>query len=102
MTDGANTRNTKKLAEDAARIIARRSDGAGLLLRSFVTADGWIAQRPTTPEYYVEVHNKVAEALIILLADPQAEPPAVLGVLVDSDLDTRYPPRTWRRRRSRT
>src|SRR6187431_2146801 len=59
-------------------------------MRSFQTADGWIAQRPTTPEYYVEAHTKVAEALAVLLADPGKAPPAVIDVLVDSDVDTRY------------
>lgn len=90
MTGGSVPRNTKKLAEDAARINARRAEGAELLMKSFLTADGWMAQRPETPEYYVEVHNKVGQALSVLLADPGAAPPTVLGVLVHTDLDTRY------------
>lgn len=91
MRNTSSQKKLKKLAADAAAANKLRRDGALSLMKGFETVEGWVEQRSVTAEYYYEVHNKVGEALSVLLAEPGAPLPPVLSVLVDSDLDNRYP-----------
>ena len=91
MINHIGERNIRKIVENAIKLNTRRRASALLMMKNFQSVEDWVDKRPNTIEYYYEVHNKVAEALSVLLADPSAPLPPVLDIIVSGVLDSHYP-----------
>jgi hypothetical protein len=83
--------NSGEFIADAVKLNARRGQNGLLLLKGSEPLHSWHKAGSNTPEFYAEAHSRVTDALCVLLADPAASWPPVLEVLLNPELDSRYP-----------
>lgn len=91
MSNRPDKRNSEQFIADAVKLNARRGQNGLLLLKGSETLELWRNAGSNTAEFYAEAHSRVADALFVLLADPAASWPPVLEVLLNPELDKRYP-----------
>lgn len=78
------------LVKEASHELRRARDGCLSILSIYRTVEDWVEDCPDADQYVVRVHDGVREALSVMMAGGEAEPPEVLGLLTDQTLDSRY------------